>query len=82
MPTRLEKYWAESGRGDGKTIWRRKACSHIGDPVGKTMEKHNTNNDNNNNGRMAVFNVAGYLIEERRRWPILNDASPRGQCYK
>ena len=25
---------------------------------------------------MAVFNVAGYLIEERRRWPIIN-ASPR-----
>ena len=30
---------------------------------------------------MAVFNVAGYLIEERHRWPIIN-ASPRGQCSK
>ena len=30
---------------------------------------------------MAVFNVAGYLIEERRRWPIIT-ASPRGQCSK
>ena len=30
---------------------------------------------------MAVFNVAGYLIDERRRWPIIN-ASPRGQCSK
>ena len=28
---------------------------------------------------MAVFYVAGYLIEERRRWPIIT-ASPRGQC--
>ena len=27
---------------------------------------------------MAVFNVAGYLVEERRRWPVIN-ASPRGQ---
>ena len=25
--------------------------------------------------------VAGYLIEERRRWPIIT-ASPRGQCSK
>ena len=30
---------------------------------------------------MAVFNVAGYLIEERRRWPVVI-ASPRGQCSK
>ena len=28
-----------------------------------------------------LFNVAGYLIEERRRWPIIT-ASPRGQCSK
>ena len=30
---------------------------------------------------MAVFNVAGYLIEERRRWPVIT-ASPRGQHSK
>ena len=30
---------------------------------------------------MAVFNVAGYLIEERRRWPVIT-ASPRGKCSK
>ena len=30
---------------------------------------------------MAVFCVAGYLIEERRRWPVIT-ASPRGQCSK
>ena len=30
---------------------------------------------------MAVFNVAGYLMEERRRWPVIT-ASPRGQCSK
>ena len=30
---------------------------------------------------MAVFNVAGYLIEERRRWPVIT-ASPRGQKSK
>ena len=30
---------------------------------------------------MAVVNVAGYLIEQRRRWPIIT-ASPRGQCSK
>ena len=30
---------------------------------------------------MAVFYVAGYLIEERRIWPIIT-ASPRGQCSK
>ena len=30
---------------------------------------------------MAVFNVAGYLIEERRGWPVIT-ASPRGQCSK
>ena len=29
---------------------------------------------------MAVFNVAGYLIEERRRWPVIT-ASPRGQHF-
>ena len=28
-----------------------------------------------------LFNVAGYLIEERRRWPVIT-ASPRGQCSK
>ena len=27
---------------------------------------------------MAVFNVAGYLVEERRRRPVIT-ASPRGQ---
>ena len=27
---------------------------------------------------MTVFNVAGYHIEERRRWPVIT-ASPRGQ---
>ena len=30
---------------------------------------------------MSVFNVAGYLIEERRRWPVIT-ASPRGQYTK
>ena len=30
---------------------------------------------------MAVVYVAGYLIEERRRWPIIT-ASPRGKCSK
>ena len=30
---------------------------------------------------MVVFNVASYLIEERRRWPVIT-ASPRGQCSK
>ena len=30
---------------------------------------------------MGVFNVAGYLKEERRRWPVIT-ASPRGQHSK
>ena len=30
---------------------------------------------------MTVFYVAGYLIEERRRWPVIT-ASPRGLCSK
>ena len=30
---------------------------------------------------MTVFNVAGYLIEERRRWPVIT-ASPQGQHSK
>ena len=30
---------------------------------------------------MTVFNVAGYLVEERRRWPVIT-ASPRGQYSK
>ena len=30
---------------------------------------------------MAVFYVARYRIEERRRWPVIT-ASPRGQCSK
>ena len=30
---------------------------------------------------MTVFNVAGYLIEERRRWSVIT-ASPRGQYSK
>ena len=37
---------------------------------------------NNNNGRNgSFFYVAGYLIEERRRWPVIT-ASPQGQCSK
>ena len=36
----------------------------------------------NNNGRNgSFFYVAGYLIEERRRWPVIT-ASPRGQYSK
>ena len=31
--------------------------------------------------KMAVFDVAGYLVEERRRWPVIT-ASPRGQYSK
>ena len=30
---------------------------------------------------MTVFNMAGYLIEERRRWPVIT-TSPRGQHSK
>ena len=30
---------------------------------------------------MVVFYMAGYLIEERHRWPVIT-ASPRGQCSK
>ena len=45
----------------------------------------NTEQHNNNiiiiMAGMAVFNVAGYLIEERRRWPVIT-ASPRGQYSK
>ena len=42
----------------------------------------NNNNNNNNIAKMAVFfNVAGYLIEERRRWPVIT-ASRRGQHSK
>ena len=29
---------------------------------------------------MAVFNVAGYLVEERRRWPAII-ASPRAFTF-
>ena len=28
-------------------------------------------NNNNNNPEWQCFNVAGYLIEERRRWPVI-----------
>ena len=38
-------------------------------------------NNNNNIAEMAVFNVAGYLIEERRIWPVIT-ASPQGQYSK
>ena len=37
--------------------------------------------DNNNGRNGSFFYVAGYLIEERRRWPVIT-ASPRGQCSK
>ena len=48
--------------------------SHTGTP--------NIYNNNNNNGRNGSFlYVAGYLVEERRRWPEIT-ASPRGQCSK
>ena len=30
---------------------------------------------------ISFFYVAAYLIEERRRWPVIT-ASPRGQCSK
>ena len=30
-------------------------------------------------GMAGFFYVAGYLIEERCRWPVIT-ASPRGQC--
>ena len=33
------------------------------------------------NGRNGSFYVAGYFIEERRRWSVIT-ASPRGQCSK
>ena len=42
-------------------------------------EKDNNNNNNGRNG--SFFYVAGYLIEERRRWPVIT-ACPRGQCSK
>ena len=42
---------------------------------------NNNNNNNNNIAKMAVFSVAGYLIEERRRWPVIT-ASPRRQYSK
>ena len=37
--------------------------------------------EKHNNGRNGSFYVAGYLIEERRRWPVIT-APPRGQCSK
>ena len=33
VSTRSEKYWTESGRGDGRAMWRRKIISHTGDPT-------------------------------------------------
>ena len=30
---------------------------------------------------ITVFYLSGYLIEERRRWPLIT-VSPRGQCSK
>ena len=30
---------------------------------------------------IMVDNMAGYLVEERRRWPVIT-AFPRGQCSK
>ena len=30
---------------------------------------------------MAVFNVAGYLIEARRRWPVIT-ALPTGTIFQ
>ena len=34
---------------------------------------------------MAVFNVAGYLVEERRRWPIITasgDNAPKKGTFR
>ena len=31
---------------------------------------------------MAVFNVAGYLIEERRRWPVITASHGDNIPYK
>ena len=39
------------------------------------------NESNNNNGRNGSFFVASYIIEDRRRLPVIT-ASPRGQCSK
>ena len=33
VSTRFEKYWTESGRGDGQGMWRRKIISYTGDPT-------------------------------------------------
>ena len=46
------------------------------------MVRSTGNLSSNNNGRNgSFFYVAGYLIEETRRWPVIT-ASPRGQCSK
>ena len=47
--------------------------------VTNLLEAFNNNNNNRRNG--SFFNVAGYLKEERRRWPVIT-ASPRGQHSK
>ena len=50
----------------------------------RTIVCYNTISNNNKITIMAgraVFNVAGYIIEERRRWPVIT-AFPRGQRSK
>ena len=56
-------------------------------PVGRRLRRRPRNRWEDNlpiiimMAGMAVFYVAGYLIEERHRWPVIT-ASPRGRCSK
>ena len=51
-------------------------------PTQLCPQGNNNNNNNNNIAEMALFlNAAGYLIEERRRWPVIT-ASRRVQHSK
>ena len=58
---------------------------HSADQLTRTENPRHSQSNYNNNiiiiDEMAVFNVAAYPIEERRRWPVIT-ASPRGQYYK
>ena len=55
-----------------QSLWTLNSCKVLAKDVRQTA---------NIMAGMAVFNVAGYLKEERHRWPVIT-ASPRGQCSK
>ena len=71
----------ERRRFESFKLWCWRRLLRIPWTARQLLKKLNNNNNNNNGRNGSFFYVAGYLIEERHRWPVIT-ASPWGQCCK